>query len=434
MLFLEQFPIIYDPKARPVEFLRVFKEIVTDPNTRFEILRSWAVCFDKRPLKRETELWIGPPDSGKTTLLNVLRVLLGQKNYSSMTLYQLTDSDDRFSSSHLAGKAANIFDDLTTIELKELGQYKAITGGGTIPAQFKGKKHFDFAPYLKFFFACNSPPVLLDQTILDDLAFFERFKLRFFTETFRGSAKDESLTDLVNPEEAKLTKSIEISGLFNFLIGILRSVRKYQDYGYALDGHATKELWMSAQASGDIVTRFLNTRVVVKDDSFIPVTELWEAWEVWRKNHIMQPLSRTEFNKRVEKLAYQSNNHKVRVWSGIDFKDGHQTELLVTEVKNNQRGLNVNGVNPFSFSNHETKRYRRGVCGEESVNSVLSNDNGLLKHWFSNPLRLVLPYCSRHDKRFATTEAYRAHLAAIMHGEEQVSRNLSNQEAQKNNA
>lgn len=422
-LFLEQFPVYYDPKARCPQFLKVFKDIVPDPQSRFEILRSWAVCFDKTPLKRESELWIGDFDTGKTTLLNVLRVLLGSKNHASMSLQQLTDSQNQFILAHLAFKAANIYDDLTSIEIKEVGPYKALLGGSSINARFIYGKPFEFAPYAKFFFACNKPPLLLDQILLDDMAFFERFKIRYFNEKVRKERQDQALTNLLYPEEGKITNSREISGIFNILMGILRSVRHWQDWGYSLDAKVTKELWMNEIASSDSVSRFLNEKVVVVEGDSTPVAELWEAWEAWRKLNKVSPISPTQFNERVEKVSYQRRGRKARSWVNIVLKGVGSASLDTT-----QRGMKdgIDGLdNAFPRSNRELyvqKYNKKPVLSDYDIlgKNFLSNGNGL-RSWFANPLMIAKPQCQKQDcvmyrRKFQTVEAYFEHVRLIHEG------------------
>jgi putative DNA primase/helicase len=414
-LFLEQFPIKFDPKAHCPNFLKVFRQIVPDPMERFSILRSWAVCFDTRPLKRESDLWIGERDTGKTTLLNVLRVMLGQKNYSNLTLYQLTDSNDRFSVAHLDRKAANICDDLQSIELKETGQYKVITGGGSINAQHKGKPHFEYSPYGKLFFACNSPPVLLDEEILADLAFFERFRIRFFTERIKREYMDFALTDLVDPQSAKLTNSKEISGLFNILLGILRSVRHWQDYGYALDGEKTKEIWLYAQASSDSVSRFLNETVIVKEKSLLPVLTLRQAWETWRVKKKIAPISPTQFNERVEKISYQTKRG-IRSWVNLAFKDSTNLSLDDLDRFSFATPSMISPRVPIFYRKRSIPSSPYDILGK----NFLSSENSL-RSWFSDPLRITHPICQMDGcimkgRQFDSIPAFSEHERLIHNG------------------
>jgi len=109
---------------------------------------------------------------------------------------------NRFSSSNLIGKLANIYNDITAKELKDTGRFKMLTGGDPIDAEKKNiQKRFKFINYAKLIFSCNEVPKASSD---DTRAFWKRWIPVHFHKVFEKGNRDENLT-------AKLTRPSELS-------------------------------------------------------------------------------------------------------------------------------------------------------------------------------------------------------------------------------
>ena len=101
-------------------------------------------------------VFVGAPNAGKSTLLNVMQeILLGSENVSNIPWQNL---GDRFNKAELFGKLANIFADLPSKSIDDNGMFKALTGEDFITAERKNKDPFSFRPYARFLFSCNEIP------------------------------------------------------------------------------------------------------------------------------------------------------------------------------------------------------------------------------------------------------------------------------------
>jgi putative DNA primase/helicase len=317
---LTQFPIEYDPKASCRNFLTFLHEIQPDPKIQYRILKSWALCFDRRCMKRQADLWIGELDTGKTTLARTLLHLLGKDNVSMESL-QALGGEDPYSKSQLFQKVANISFDLTQVKIDEAGDLKRILGGDGVRARFIYQKPFDFLPYQKLFAICNVPPYT-DEKLYHDLAFWERFRITFFKRQFKPEEKDESLIDEQEPERSKLINPAELSGIFNLLLRILHNVRKSRDYGYTFNGVETRDIWL---AQTDYIRKWMNETLVKGEKESVPVTFLRETWNKWRIAHSISDPGVMEFNAHISQLATQTSAKEkvegewksVKVWKGI---------------------------------------------------------------------------------------------------------------------
>lgn len=114
---------------------------------------------------------VGAPDSGKSTLLNFIRALLGDENTESIPLQTL--ADNRFAMIKLFGRLANIFADLDESAAGNVGQIKSLTGDDKQYAEEKHVKGFSFTNRARLIFSANSYPMVKNA----DHAYYERAKI-----------------------------------------------------------------------------------------------------------------------------------------------------------------------------------------------------------------------------------------------------------------
>ena len=98
---------------------------------------------------------VGPGDTGKSKIKELISRILGKKYCSSM---DLTDLEERFSTSQLNGKRLVGSNDMSFLTVKELKTFKKIVGGDDIPAEYKGLNKFDFIFKGVAWFCCNKLP------------------------------------------------------------------------------------------------------------------------------------------------------------------------------------------------------------------------------------------------------------------------------------
>ena len=105
----------------------------------------------------------GDKSNGKSTFLDMVKNVLGERNVSALDLGEL---DERFSTATMSGMLANIGDDISDEFLsgKILAIFKKIVTGNEIKAEFKGMDAFFFSPYLKLLFSANDVPRMKDKT------------------------------------------------------------------------------------------------------------------------------------------------------------------------------------------------------------------------------------------------------------------------------
>ena len=105
----------------------------------------------------------GAGANGKSTFVNLLKMLLGLRNCSSVQLDHITNN--RFSSSGLYNKLLNSCDEIEPESFTNTGIVKALTGGDTITIERKHEHAFEYNNVAKLILSYNKPPAILDSTI-----------------------------------------------------------------------------------------------------------------------------------------------------------------------------------------------------------------------------------------------------------------------------
>lgn len=121
----------------------------------------------------------GPGGNGKTQLGELFRGFVGEDNAAAVELQDLT-GDDEFATGALPTAFINIGDDVSVSEIRNTSVLKTATGGGTLRANEKYEKKFDFTNEAAMFFSANEPPrITEDKASIDDRLYPIEMPFRF---------------------------------------------------------------------------------------------------------------------------------------------------------------------------------------------------------------------------------------------------------------
>ena len=105
-------------------------------------------CFYRRNELGKAFILTGDKSNGKSTFLDCVKAILGDRNISALDLKEL---GDRFNTSMMFGKLANIGDDIGDdfLQGSQVSVFKKIVTGNRIKAERKGQDPFEFNPFIK---------------------------------------------------------------------------------------------------------------------------------------------------------------------------------------------------------------------------------------------------------------------------------------------
>lgn len=253
----------FDPDANCPRFKQFLGEVVRpeDIDTLQEYAGYSLMHWDQ-PYKRAA-LLLGPQDSGKSTFLDIIVVMLDERNVSSENLDALVNS--RWGVAETYRKFANVTNELDTNALQSLGKFKTLVGGDALlTAERKGENKFQFHPTAKHMFAANRVPPAQDA----DDAFHERWLHVLFPRTIPKSEQVKGLDQQIIENE--------LPGVLNWAIEGYRRLVEQDGFSYDPLVGEKRDQW---ESYGDSVKRFKhNCLDVTGDPDDVIVKEVGHAF------------------------------------------------------------------------------------------------------------------------------------------------------------
>lgn len=157
-------PFAYTEDAVSEMFLDWLAEVTLDRTELMDsLLDVMAYCLWPSFDDHMFSFFVGEGANGKSTLLNILREILGSNNVSAISIQQL--SKNRFFPALLEGKLANLSEESSGMEMDsdQLNVIKNLSAGGEIQAERKGKDGFLFRNKAKLIFSANRVPRFMEQ-------------------------------------------------------------------------------------------------------------------------------------------------------------------------------------------------------------------------------------------------------------------------------
>lgn len=182
-----------------------------DKDIRALLEECVGYCFYRRNELGKAFILTGDKSNGKSTFLDVVAAILGEDNISTLDIKEL---GDRFSTSMIFGKLANIADDIGDDFLQgtQVSVFKKVVTGNRIKAERKGQDPFEFSPYVKILASANEIPRMKDKTG----AVLRRLVIIPFNATFSKDDPDYRpfiKYDLMQPEALEYMIALGMEGL-----------------------------------------------------------------------------------------------------------------------------------------------------------------------------------------------------------------------------
>lgn len=238
-------------------------QIFQGDQTRIDLLQeAFGSCFLERSNLEAFWVFHGAGRNGKSTVINVLRALLDEENTSSLDMVQMSSQTMRYG---LAGKLANLCADMNEMSRVEEGLLKAIVSGDLITADVKYKPSIQFRPTCKLFFATNTLPRFVDNSI----GIWRRMQLIPFDFIVDEDAKDPDLL-------SKLEK--ELPGIFWWA---LQGAKRLRETGKLTTSERCASALRDYRLSCLPVLMFLEECVDRVKGQSVVAGELWNAYRKW---------------------------------------------------------------------------------------------------------------------------------------------------------
>lgn len=165
IVITNKIPWAYDPEAYS-ELADITLNKIACGNHEIRMLLEECIgyCFYRRNELSKSFMLTGGGSNGKSVFLDMVKNVLGEGNYSALDLNEL---DERFSVATMAGKLANIGDDISDefLQGRAIANFKKLVSGNQVKAEIKNDPNIFFMkPTVKLLFSANDIPVMKDKT------------------------------------------------------------------------------------------------------------------------------------------------------------------------------------------------------------------------------------------------------------------------------
>lgn len=335
---LVKIPVKYDPDCECPKIIEFISQVVDEDNIPV-IQEMFGYCLLRDYPFAKAFMMLGSGANGKSTLLNLLTIFLGEGNIATPSLQDLLR--DRFSKIELYGKLANIHSDLSSSSLYNLGVFKMLTGGDKVRGQIKYvQRTLSFVNTAKLVYACNRLPMIEE---MDD-AFLRRWIIIDFPNTFReGEDADPHILD-------KITSPGQLSGLLNWALDGLDRVLMKGGFTMTKSRDDIEKQWLRMS---DSLQAFLKECVKVSAGDWVEKDELYETYAKYCLRYNLDMKDVGMMTRKMKTFFPQARlsqkrvaGARPRVWNNIRVEDDwiidNGEEELDIEVEN------VTGLNEYS--------------------------------------------------------------------------------------
>lgn len=251
-------------------------------------------CFYRRNELGKAFILTGDKSNGKSTFLDCVKAILGEKNTSALDLKEL---GDRFSTSMMFGKLANIGDDIGDdfLQGSQVATFKKVVTGNRIKAERKGQDPFEFNPFIKLLFSANDIPRMKDKTgaVLRRLVIIP-FNARFSKYLPDGVTVDPDYEPFI---KYKLTQEEPIEYLIK--LGVEGLKRVVINNGFTKSDKVQNQLDEYEEENNPILAFINDTGVDMIENE--PTNEVYKRYQVFCAENSMQPMSNIVFSKQINK-------------------------------------------------------------------------------------------------------------------------------------
>lgn len=259
-----------------------------DEDIRMLLEEVIGYTFYRRNELRKAFILIGDKANGKSTYLDMIKTLLGDRNTCALDLKEL---GERFKSAELFGKLANIGDDIGDEFIANPAIFKKVVSGDRINTERKGTDPFDFNNYAKMLFSANNIPRIKDKSG----AVLSRLVIIPFNAQF--TLDDPDYDPYI---KYKLRRSESMEYLINIGIQGLRRVLKNRKFTSSAKVEKALEEYTE---NNNPILLFFKEDVKIENE---PTKNVYKKYNEFCIANSFTPMSNIEFSKQVKKyLDYE---------------------------------------------------------------------------------------------------------------------------------
>ena len=281
-------PHNYRPDAKSDLLEKTMRKLAcNDDSVESLLYEALSYSLLRRNELRKSFFLLGDKHNGKSTFLDLLSTMLGEENVSNL---DLADVGSEFKTAEIAGKLANIGDDISDEFMSNTSIFKKVVSGEAMTVNRKYQKPVTMTSRAKFYFSANSLPRLgrgKDTGALEDRMIVIPFNASF-------SKKDPDFDPFI---KYKLREEAVIEALIVKCISHLRDVVANEAFTRCeLVESEIKEF----EVSNNPIILFFDD-LEEEDYLYDPTDIVYKKYTGFCYSNNVQPVSNIEFSKQIRK-------------------------------------------------------------------------------------------------------------------------------------
>jgi len=306
-------PYPFDPTAECPSWKRFLRTSLGDEQEKIMLLREWfGYCMSMDTSFQKMMYMRGPTGAGKGTAVRVLEELVGKEHAASTSLASLAT---QFGLQPLVGKLICVIPDARMAKgsdsMRGLEVLLNITGNDGVQVDRKFLKHLDHHHLTaRITIASNDFLDLPDHAG----AMLRRLNILDFKQSFAGR-EDFGLDDKL---------SAEVPGI---AVWSLKGLQRLRQQGRFTLPSSSQEAMTEWRTATNPLFAFIEECCDLEEGAEVLKEELFGAWDKWREERQMRPLTKSKFYERVRTSVqgvvsdtYEEGIHKMSVYRGISLK------------------------------------------------------------------------------------------------------------------
>ena len=255
----------YEPDADPpIEWYAFLESVWPGDEESIGMLQEWfGYVVSNLTSLHKMLLMVGPPRSGKGTILRVLRSLIGPPNVAAPSLAHLSDS---FGLQCLIDKKLAMITDARVDQHVKRGveHLLAISGEDAVEINRKHEKSITVSLPTRFMFCTNEIPRLVDASG----AITRRFLTLHMWESFLGREKT-NLTQMLLAERPQI------------LNWALEGLTRLNDRGHFIQPESGEPIIREMDNLNSPVRAFVNEKCKLDRDAIVVKAKLYAKYKLW---------------------------------------------------------------------------------------------------------------------------------------------------------
>lgn len=307
-LIIKLCPVRFDPNGRCELFKQFLRRIMGGSEELIAyVQRALGYAITGLVSEKALFLFVGDGDNGKTTLLELVRFIVGDYGAQVLIDTLMLKHENNASLSDLADLRGARF--VTTSETEEgqrlwEGKLKYLTGMNEIKSCRKYENHVTFAPTHTLFVDANHRPVVRGT----DRAIWNRLKLVPFTVTIPVGERDKNLREKLK---------VEAPGILAWLV---QGCLEWQRLGLN-DPDAVRNAHLDWRDESEPLRDFIGDCCELRSDASCTAHDLRDAYEFWATENDVDRLIPKQFAARLKNLGCTpARDKRTRRWMGIGLR------------------------------------------------------------------------------------------------------------------